>query len=111
VVAEVTIDAQSGLPERRVKVLNDLRPAGPPLEETVVVENIRNGRVAGAKEFRADTKYLLPLSPSSSGAYLLTMQPRSPGQDVVDPVTLRPWAYLWDDPIVQKQFDTLVPKR
>ncbi|HEX3148292.1 MAG TPA: hypothetical protein VHR66_09410 [Gemmataceae bacterium] len=111
VVAEVTIDTQSGLPQRQVNVLEDLRPVGAPLEGTIVVENIRNGRIAGAKEFRERTKYLLPLTPSSSGAYSLTMQPRSPGQEVIKEDKLQPWAYLWDDPEVQRQFEALVSKR
>src|SRR4051794_18571991 len=109
VVAEVTLDAQSGLPERRVQVVES--PPGTPLAETIVVENIRNGRVAGAKEFQEKTKYLLPLTQSSSGGYLLTMQPRSPGQEVIKDDVLRPWAYLWDDPVVRKQFEALVSKR
>jgi hypothetical protein len=110
VVAEVTLNSQ-GFPNKTVTVLDDLRPTGPPLSGTISVENIEKGRVAGAKEFREGTRYLLPLSVSGTGGYVLTVQPRSPGQEFVDPDKLRPWAYRWDDPEVQRQFNALVPKR
>src|SRR5207253_3743429 len=110
VVAEVTINPQ-GFPNKAVTVVEDLRPVGAPLSRTIQVENIEKGRVAGAKGFREGTRYLLPLSVSSTGGYALTVQPRSPGQEVVDPDRLRPWAYPWDDPEVQRQFNALVPPR
>ena len=110
VVAEVTINPQ-GFPNRTVTIVEDLRPTDAPLPRTITVENIEKGRVAGAKEFREGTRYLLPLSVSSSGSYALTVQPRSPGQEVVDPDKLRPWAYVWDDPEVRRQFGALVPER
>ena len=110
VVAEVTIGPQ-GFPNKTVEVKEDLRPTNGPLAGGIQVENIGKGRVAGAKEFRPGTRYLLPLSVSGGGGFMLTVQPKSPGQEVVDADKLPPWAYVWDDPEVQRQFNTLVPKR
>jgi hypothetical protein len=110
VVATVTIDPQSGQPERDVTVVDDLRPLGDSLKgQKIRVENIKNGRIAGGKGFDGKTQYLLPLSTTPSG-FELTPQPRSPGQEVMGE-GVRPWAYVWDAPGVQKQFDALVPKR
>ena len=63
---------------------------------------------SGGKEFRPDTEYLMPLTPTASG-FTLTPQPRSPGQQTIDE-GVRPWAYVWDAPGVQEQFEALVPK-
>jgi hypothetical protein len=110
VVATVTIDPQSGQPDREVAVVDDLRPSGESLKgKKIRVENIKNGRIGGGKEFRPDTEYLMPLSPTPSG-FILTPQPRSPGQEGIGE-GVRPWAYVWDAPGVREQFEALVPKR
>jgi len=110
VVATVAIDPQTGQPEREVTIVDDLRPLGDSLKgQKIRVENIKNGRIAGGQGFDDKTRYLLPLSTTPSG-YVLTPQPRSPGQEVMGE-GVRPWAYVWDAPGVQQQFDELVPKR
>jgi hypothetical protein len=110
VLATVTIDPQSGQPDREVAVVEDLRPLGESLKgKKIRVENIKNGRIGGGKEFREQTQYLLPLTATASG-YMLTPQPRSPGQEVI-PESVRPWVYVWDAPGVQEQFEGLASKR
>jgi len=110
VLATITVDPQTGQPDRDVIVVEDLRPVGESLNgKKIRVENIKNGRVGGGKEFRQNTQYLFPLSTTTSG-YVLTPQPRSPGQEIILE-SVRPWAYVWDAPGVQEQFEALVPKR
>jgi hypothetical protein len=110
VIATVTVDQQSGQPDREVTVVDDLRPLGGSLKgQKIRVENIKSGRIAGGKAFDDKTQYLLPLSTTASG-YVLTPQPRSPGQEVMGE-GVRPWAYVWDAPGVQQQFEELVPNR
>jgi len=109
VLATVTIDPQTGQPDRDVSVVDDLRPSGESLKgKKIRVENIKNGRIGGGKEFRPDIEYLMPLSPTPSG-FILTPQPRSPGQEYIGE-GVRPWAYVWDAPGVREQFEALVPK-
>lgn len=110
VLATVTIDPQTGQPDREVVVVEDLRPVGEPLTgKKIRVENIKKGRIGGGKEFREGKEYLLPLSPTGSG-FVLTPQPKSPGQEIIDE-GVRPWAYVWDAPGVREQFEALLPKR
>jgi hypothetical protein len=109
VLAEVKVDPETGLPQKEVAVKKDLRPAGVALSGTIRVENIKLGRVGGAKDFREPGLYLLPLTAAGKDVYTLTVQPRSPGQEVIDYDRVRPWAYLWDAPGVKEQFESLVP--
>jgi hypothetical protein len=110
VLATVTVDPQTGQPDREVAVVEDLRPQGDPLTgKKIRVDNIKSGRVGGGKDFREGVEYLLPLTPTASG-YLLTPQPKSPGQEMI-PEGVRPWAYVWDAPGVRDQFEALIPKR
>jgi hypothetical protein len=111
VVATVTIDPQSGQPDRDVTVVDDLRPVGESLKgKKIRVENIRNGRIGGARSFDEKTAYLMPLRATPSG-FMLTLQPPSPGQEHIDYQRVQPWVYVWDAPGVQQQFEALVPNR
>jgi len=110
VVATVNIDPQSGQPDRDVSVVDDLRPSGESLKgKKIRVENIKSGRIGGGKQFRPETEYLMPLTPTASG-FILTPQPKSPGQQIIDD-SIRPWAYVWDAPGVREQFEALVPNQ
>jgi hypothetical protein len=109
VLAEVTVDPDTGLPQKEVTVKQDLRPAGVALSGTIRVENIKLGRVGGAKDFRERGLYLLPLTVAGKDVYTLTVQPRSPGQEDINYDRVRPWAYFWDAPGVKEQFKSLVP--
>ena len=111
VLAEVKIDSETGKPARDVRVIEDLRPVGVALSGTIKVENIKLGRVGGAKDFREPGLYLLPLTAVGKDVYNLTVQPRSPGQEAINYDSVRPWAYVWDAPGVKEQFESLVPKR
>jgi hypothetical protein len=108
VVAEVTIDPDTGEPRREVRIAEDLRPAGDRLAGDVKVANLKDARIAGGGGFQANTKYLLPLTRRGND-FELTPPPRAPGSDA--PVRGRPWAYRWDDPEVRKQFEALVPAK
>ncbi len=107
VVAEVTVDPETGLPERTVKVVEDLRPGVQPLAGNLLVVNLREARIPKAKEFKSGVRYLLPLTAAPGGRYELTLQPRSPGQDAIDYQRVRPWAYPWDSDEVRKQFERM----
>jgi hypothetical protein len=108
VLAEVKVDPATGEPERQVTVVRDLRPHGAPIDAVVTVLNIKHARVAGpAGAFQGKGPYLLPLTRTSEG-YLLTPAPRAPGQEGA--ARSRPWAYRWEAPGVQEQFESLVPK-
>jgi hypothetical protein len=110
VLAKVTVDPDTGLPNKTVEVVDDLRPLGQSLKEkTITVWNIKDARVAGAKDFRDPGPYLLMLSKNSTDGFDLTPPPRAPGSD--SPIRPKPWAYRWDAPGVKEQFDELVPKR
>jgi hypothetical protein len=111
VVARVQVDPQTGVPNRDVTIVEDLRPAGVALVGEIKIENIRAGRIGGGKEFREDVAYFLPLTATGNGTYALTVQPRSPGQEAINYDSVRPWAYVWDAPGVKEQFEALVPKR
>ena len=111
VVADVTIDSDTGLPNKNVTVTEDLRPLGQPLTgKTIIVWNIKDARVAGATDgFHGKGPYLLMLTKNTTDGYDLTPPPRAPGSD--SPIRPKPWAYRWDTPGVQNQFAELVPKR
>ena len=111
VVANVTVDPDTGLPNRSVTVVEDLRPLKESLTgKSITVWNIKDARVAGTKDgFREQGPYLLMLTKNNTDGYDLTPPPRSPGND--SPIRPKPWAYYWTAPGVQKQFDELVPKR
>ncbi len=111
VLAKVTIDNETGLPNKNVTVEEDLRPLGESLTgKTIIVWNIKDARVAGAKDgFHGTGPYLLMLTKNTTDGYELTPPPRAPGND--SPIRPKPWAYRWDVPGVQKQFEELVPKR
>jgi hypothetical protein len=108
VVAEVTIDPETGEPRREVRVAEDLRPMGEKLAGELRVMNLKDARIAGGGKFQENTKYLVPLTRRSTGDFELTPPPRAPGGDSG---RLRPWAYRWDDAEVQRQFNELVPKK
>jgi hypothetical protein len=108
VLVEVELDPETGNPKVRQTVAKDLRPKGAPLAGEIAIPNIKEARVAGIQGTLFEKKglYLLPLTEMSDGLFLLTPSPKSPG----DESTFRgkPWAYFWDHPDVQKQFDRLV---
>lgn len=108
VLANVTVDPATGLPERKVIVVENLRPQGDPLPWEIEVRNIKEARIGGAESFQEEGPYLLMLTRTESG-YELTPPPRAPGND--SPIRPRPWAYLWKAPGVQEQFERLVPRR
>jgi len=117
VVAEVTLDPATGALDKTVQVVEDLRPIGPPLAGAIEVRNLDQAEIAGGdSRFRDRGKYLLPLSPDPSGrpnAFELT---RPPGRAYHPPGNERrsepgrPWAYVWDNVEVRRQFDALVPR-
>lgn len=111
VLAEVTVDNDSGLPNRNVTVVEDLRPLGQPLTgKPITVWNIKEARVAGTADgFRSKGPYLLMLTKNGAEGYDLTPPPRAPGAEGA--VRPKPWAYRWDAPGVKEQFEELVPKR
>jgi hypothetical protein len=111
VLADVTVDPATGHPNRAVTVVRDLRPVGAPLAGTIIVMNIKDARIGGVNDFSAGGPFLLPLTPlaSQKDTYELTPPPRSPGTDSLS--RPRPWAYRWDAPGVQRQFDELVRER
>jgi hypothetical protein len=47
VTAEVKVDPATGLPERLVTAVEDLRPHGDPLDPAIAVLNIKDARIAG----------------------------------------------------------------
>jgi hypothetical protein len=109
VVANVAVDAQ-GRPETKVAVVRDLHPVGAPLAGTITVANIKDARIGGASDFTAGGPFLLPLTAiPNSNSYDLTPPPRSPGNEGA--LRPRPWAYRWDAPGVQRQFDELIAHR
>jgi len=111
VLADVTVDPSTGHPNRTVTVVRDLRPVGTPITGTITVMNIKDARIAGAGDFTAGGPFLLPLTPlaSAKDTYELTPPPRSPGGDPT--LRPRPWAYRWDAPGVQRQFEELLAGR
>jgi hypothetical protein len=112
VLANVTLDPQTGQPNKAVTVVQDLRPVGDPIPPGtgITVQNIKDARIAGGPDgFKDPGPYLLPLTKTSEGAYLLTVPLRAPGAEGIS--RSRPWAYVWSAPGVQEQFDALVPKR
>ena len=111
ILADVKVDPETGQPQKDVTVVEDLRPVGAGLAGTIRVENIKLGRVGGAKDFRERGVYLLPLTAAGKDVYALTVQPRSPGQEFIDTDRVRPWAYFWNAPGVKEQFEALVPKK
>jgi hypothetical protein len=109
VLAEVSIDRETGHPEPTVKLKEDLRPVGEPLPAQIRVRNIKEGRLAGKPDrFEEKATYLLMLT-QSDGVYELTPPPRAPGHE--NPMRPRPWVYRWEDAGVKEQFESLVPKR
>jgi hypothetical protein len=112
VLANVALDPETGQPDRQVTVVQDLRPDGQPIAAgaTITVQNIKDARIAGGPDgFKDAGPYLLPLTATSEGVYVLTPPPRAPGAE--GPGRARPWAYVWSAPGVQEQLDALVPKR
>jgi hypothetical protein len=115
VVAEVSLDATGAL-NKNITVIEDLRPVGAPLAGTIEVRNLEQAEVTGGDtRFRDRGHYLLMLSPVSGAdnkTFDLTRPPgriyRPPGSNRVEPG--RPWAYVWDNADVRKQFDALVPR-
>src|SRR5262249_12994236 len=105
VLAKVTVDPETGLPNKSVEVVDDLRPLGQSLKEkTITVWNIKDARVAGTKDgFRGPGPYLLMLTKNSTEGFDLTPPPRAPGSDA--PIRPKPWAYRWDAPGVKEQFE------
>jgi hypothetical protein len=112
VLAEVTVEPDTGHPSKQVKVVEDLRPSGPALDGFIDVRNIREARVAGGADgFKGPGPYLFMLTrvPESDASFLLTPAPRAPGHE--NAPRLQPWAYVWSAPGVQEQFEALVPRR
>jgi hypothetical protein len=108
-LVEVKADPETGVLDKKVNIVEDLRPVGGPLEGKIVVENIREATIAGEKE---GSRF------QGEGPYLLTLIRKSDGSFYLPPVGLRPdgskqpqWAYRWNAPGVQKQFNSLVPKQ
>jgi hypothetical protein len=109
VVAEVGIDPETSEPKREVHVVEDLRPAGDQVVGEIKVVNIKDARIAGGGKFEEKVNYLLALTRRPTGDFELTPPPRAPGAD--SGIRSRPWAYRWDHPEVQRQFEMLVPKK
>ena len=115
VVAQVSLDSTGAL-NKTVQVVQDLRPVGAPLTGSITVRNLDQAEIAGGDaHFRDHGQYLLPLSPDISrpGTFDLTHPPgrvyHPPGKErVTEPG--RPWAYVWDNEEVRRQFDALVPR-
>jgi hypothetical protein len=117
VVGEVTTDPATGSWSRTVTVVQDLRPVGAPLSGTIEVRNLEQADVTGGENrFRNKGHYLLMLTPipgAGEKTFDLTRPPgrvyHPDGSKRIEPG--RPWAYKWDNPDVQRQFEELVPKR
>ena len=112
VVADVTVDPATGQPNKNVTVKEDLRPLGMPLSGTITVHNIKEARIAGETDANrfGNGPYLLMLTRQPDGdGFELTPPPRAPGDE--HPMRPRPWAYRWNAPGVQDQFNSLVPKK
>jgi hypothetical protein len=118
VVAEVHLEPDSGALRKEVRVVEDLRPTGPPLPETITVTNLDKAEIAGdGTRFRDGGQYLLPLTPDPTAANVFELtrppgrlyRPPPPNERRVEPG--RPWAYAWDNEDVRRQFEALVPKR
>ena len=111
VLAEVRVDPATGLPEREVHVVKDLRPAGDPLTGPIRVTNLKDARVAGGDgRFTDPGPYLLMLTRApNNDQFVLTPPPLAPGHEGL--VRPRPWAYVWAAPGVREQFDALAPKQ
>ena len=69
-----------------------------------------SGDVGMVSTKSVDPSPTLPLTAGGKDVYTLTVQPRSPGQEIIDYDRVRPWAYYWG-PGVKEQFEELVPKR
>jgi hypothetical protein len=117
VVAKVSIDPATGALNKNVTIEEDLRPVGAPLTGTIEVKNLEQAEITGGdKRFRDGGRYLLALTPDAPDSDKLFQLTRSPGRVYRPPganrVELgRPWAYVWDNDDVRKQFEALVPKR
>lgn len=109
VLADVSVDDATGLPNRSVTVKEDLRPLGPSLKDkTITVWNIRDARVAGTTDgFRSKGPYLLMMTKNGADGYDLTLAPVAPGGGSQ---LRKPWAYRWEAKGVKEQFEELVPK-
>ena len=117
VVGEVSLDPATGALTKNVTVVQDLRPGGAPLSGTIEVRNLEEAEVTGGENrFHDKGHYLLMLTPVANAdghTFNLTRPPgrlyRAPGANRTEPG--RPWVYKWDNPVVQRQFDELVPKQ
>jgi len=109
VVGEVTLDPATGALSKQVRVVEDLRPDGTPLNGTIEVQNLEQAEVTGGENrFHDKGQYLLMLKPLGGNKFEL---PRPPGRSSRAAGGGRPWVYKWDNPDVQRQFDELVPKK
>lgn len=111
VLAEVQVDPQTGQPDRLVTVVEDLRSGDKPVTGKITVTNLRNARLPMNSSFQPGEQYLLPLTIVGEGQFELTVQPQSPGQEVIKEQNIRPWAYPWSIPSVRTQFDQLIPRK
>lgn len=117
VVAEVTLAQDTGSPNKAVTVIEDLRPVGQPLSGAMEVRNIELAEVTGGHaRFQDRGRYLLMLTAVAGAgerSFELTRPPgrvhKPPGAGRVEPG--RPWAYVWDNDEVRRQFEALVGRR
>lgn len=117
VSAEVTLAPDTGIPNKTVTVVEDLRPVGAPLAGAIEVRNIELAEVTGGHtRFQDRGRYLLMLSPvpaAGDRAFELTRPPgrihKPAGAERVEPG--RPWAYVWDNDEVRRQFAELIGRR
>ena len=110
VVARVAFDPETGVPSKDVTVVEDLRPVGKPLFNSLRVTNLNDAQIAGGHRYEDRGEYLLLLErdPLGDGEWKLVVPPERRGR--TDKAPARPWAYRWDDPELKRQFNALVPK-
>lgn len=109
VVGEVSLDPKTGALSKTVTVVEDLKPNGAPLGGTIEVRNLESAEVTGGDDqFRDKGRYLLMLNPVGENKFDLA---RPPGRGSTGPGGGRPWVYKWDNPVVRRQFEELVPKK
>ena len=108
VLVEVAVDAETGRPNLKQNVKENLKSRGPAISGEITIANLREARIAGQREaiFKPGTVYFLALTRMTDDIYTLTPPPKAPGNEALD--RGRPWAYPWN-PAVQKQFEQLTP--
>lgn len=107
IIVEVKIDAETGKPDVKQRVIEQVGQGKSELKSDVQIANLREARIAGHTQqgFQAGVKYLLPITQLGDEIFELTPPPKAPGNERLN--RGRPWAYVWT-PEVEKQLARLV---